>query len=204
MSGSQLSSLSSRQQEAQNRGEGLWLLSLGDLLTLLLGFFIALIGSSPLNPAVRSTNSEHSTSNSGGGSSRLSDAEVGTAIAELDMQTPETPVRHVVFGEDDFEAMGMSMRDGVYGSRVSAAIPESYRVSGMLIESCGGVSGASGASGWDGAAARALAVRGQAIDSGMDAKLIKVRLLGPDCAALGVGSETNPLMRIEFATVADG
>lgn len=194
-----LSALSSRPIESN------WLLSFGDLLTLLLAFFISVFSLSPLNPAVRSAkNSERheqlSTDSRSDKPGFIPRAIPGTALADIGSgaRSPTQDVRASKAEHLDIWLSAADFEEGTdeLGIRAQArirtqVIGNSYRVLGIKIQSCSELPPELEDIGWMASSRRILALRRQFLDAGVGAEQLRYRVLGSDCTGLREGAQAG-------------
>jgi hypothetical protein len=189
-----------------------WLVSLGDLLTLLLCFFLAVVSMSPLNPAV-----EREMKAAQNQSDMVSDAPLpaegpvqmpdkaamsaaGTPLAKSIHESELAgPAVNVEFTASDFPGREFTLMSDAVLKLKREIDANVYPVREVLIESCGGESTAGRqASGWNESVRRAFILRGQLIDSRIADSIIKVRLVGGNCKVLNSDGKGEVSARVKL------
>lgn len=199
-----------------------WFLSFGDLLTLLLCFFLTILSFSPLNPNRElGSVSEKSQTVTAGESLRaaggVQNAVAGTALANLGLgdEKATLPVNASVveglrfwFEESDFVGLGWELSEQSAGRLKNQVVGTAYATKRVTIESCLEAAAVGEETAWAGSISRILTLRSQLIDAGIPAGLFRYRVLGPYCNEVrAVGSQETarpqaPVSRIsiEFET----
>lgn len=121
-----------------------WLVSFGDLLTLILCFFITLISLSPLNPHMagsKDRDKPESYAEVNGASAEKTAAEQSGIPFALNKEKngAENLKRHylsVRFDESDFEFDGELLRPAAAEKIKKLVPPEAYRPARLTVESC--------------------------------------------------------------------
>lgn len=166
-----------------------WLLSLGDLLTLLLCFFLCLVASSPLNPSYHRGNP-------------VLDKEIGddpypavpTVESQFESGTPfaisfnGATYKEFTLLQNHFGDSGEFSNESKI-SALSVMDLDRYELEKATIETCTPAEGGARETDWYSALNHALSTRSQLIDSGIDEKRIEVSVLGPWCGVLGARYE---------------
>ena len=136
-----------------------WLVSFGDLLTLLLCFFVTIIAQSPLNP--RSAKSE----------ALREKQEAGTEFAP---SVSRSLFKTLTLSQQDFQKDS----GGIAQALKSSVILDGYEVSKASLSSC---SPGVGETSWFEATKQALSLRRQLIDAGVASPRIEISVRGPNC-----------------------
>lgn len=175
-----------------------WMLSFGDLLTLLLCFFLSVLSLSPLNPANENRinvkeNQEVIQPKQDQPSVTRSNPGSGTALAKLStaggVLTPEqkasdSNMLELLLSQDDFEGLGWDLKAESQLRVKNQVIGTAYPVRRVTIESCFGSVPGSEETAWAGAISRILSLRSQLIDGGLNPNLFAYRPQGPNCNEL--------------------
>jgi len=162
-----------------------WYLSFGDLLTLLLAFFITTITLSPLNPA------------SGG---RYSAAESGTTIALDPLSGSGTrnanianKTRQLVhfMSSTAFLSHNGDLTPEAQDEIKKLVVAEGYRIERAQIELCQNPNSGTDFDPWLLTESQISGLARQLVDIGVDQQALKLRVLGPHCNALLSPSEES-------------
>jgi flagellar motor protein MotB len=148
-----------------------WLISFGDLLTLVLCFFISVISLSPLNPGVKAP------------------AKPGIQLADnkknIQAETSGNKSLSLSIFEKDLAASEVSITDAAIERLKNQVSPAGYKTREVKVETCwrSGESDLSGS--WEKTLGLLGGLRRQVFDAipGMDAKKILFRNLAADCEA---------------------
>jgi flagellar motor protein MotB len=202
-----MSSSAARNDLSERAIHSNWILSFGDLLTLLLCFFLSIISFSPLNPAnnvpviVEEDQPVEQVS-----TNVLPDAptgsEPGTALANLTSSDAElTPERNRSYfsglrfwlNESDYSGLGWEPSEEAAKRIKNQVVRTSYQPKRVTIESCfdAGVKGAETV--WAGSISRILNLRSQLIDAGLPSGSFEYRVLGPHCNGLRTQETQDPV-----------
>jgi hypothetical protein len=161
------------------------MVSFGDLLTLLLCFFIAIVafhrhGSSqiPANDVPDTGNHEEKID---AGHFYQQDPSDGTPLALLPVSSPGTVLR---LEPADFGGQEEQMTDEAEHWFRTAIKSEDYSLTAVRLEVCGNTSPGREDTGWYLSMRRALAMRRQLVDAGFALEGFEIELLGPDCSKL--------------------
>lgn len=142
----------------------IWLLSFGDLVTLLLGFFVAIIAFALQNPPQPQGKAEIV-------------AAGGTTIAEDIANNPSRlSVREVQLLESSFDPITGELRGDDAKALIEQLNLSSIEVESVLIESCFNGQGAERESVRFAIMGRALAIASQIVDAGVGAESIQIEL----------------------------
>lgn len=171
-----------------------WLTSFGDLLTLLLCFFICIVSLSRKDPAAIIGPQDVMRWND----KKFDQARVeangetvgGITIAPLTGE-PEKITLH--FGREDFAANGEKLSSQAVEWMKSAMFVEGYRTAPQEIVACGHSGAPRESADWYRAMQRVFNLRGQLIDAEITTQGIALQVLGSDCSSLqakGSGSES--------------
>ena len=166
---------------------GSWLISFGDLLTLLLCFFLTIVSFGPLNPkATLPIKGVTSQSNSvtgpepGVGVGKLG---AGTQVAQSRTSSTENQKElRLVFNVEDFLEPTEKLVPAKVIELQKLIKTDGYSVGRVRLESCSELK--SDDQGWFQALSRGFYLRGQFIDAGIEPKRIELRVVGRNCAAL--------------------
>ncbi|MBN8548945.1 MAG: hypothetical protein J0M12_06495 [Deltaproteobacteria bacterium] len=209
--------MSSSSSEASGRSiHSNWMLSFGDLLTLLLCFFLSIISFSPLNPAHKSSEKVDKKQ----GVTKSKEHEVapapaqtvdGTQLANLEGSDEKTTLlanMSVVDGlrlwlqESDYAGLGWELGEGAAARLKSQVVRTAYAPKRVTIESCLESTLIGDETAWAGSISRILSVRSQLIDAGFKPGIFRYRVMGPHCAEIRAGGSgetaeaTNAVSRI--------
>lgn len=170
-------------------GSSAWLVTFGDLLTLLVCFFITIISHSTFNPA--------------DGVAEGVKADSGTAIAILPVETPDSLELSLRFRERDFRANGVRMQVSARRRLKKAVNLEGYALTNGVIESCAKAADHNEEGNWALSVRRAFSLRSQVIDAGLTAEGVALRFLGESCGLLKPAG-SRALMRLNLAKIEAG
>ena len=163
-----------------------WLTSFGDLLTLLLSFFIAVIGLSPLNPAVKAKLTiDGNKTNSVSDENRVHQDNSGTHVAKIEeKQTSQRAFKSSLlrFARRDFVLNRDGFRRSAKWRLKKTVVLNGYAASRVLLMTC---SGNPIGEPWSRSEELALLLRRQLIDAGIKSALIKMQVFGPHCQRVG-------------------
>lgn len=108
----------------------------------------------------------------------------------------------MILFEEDFDDKLLGL-EAVKAERAKeVALSEGYAKAGIVVEACEPVENGERGGGWSTSAARALTIRGQLIDAGVEPGRISARLLGPACAVIAPdGAGRMALARLSFEKV---
>lgn len=178
-----------------------WLVSFGDLLTLLLCFFIALIvltreATPPASAAEPVTPSQLSRIEVPGAVAALPRPPGTTLAANLEEQSRF----ELLFEEGDFEADGTALSSAARERIENAFAFAAYTPKPVRIVACGGGRGESTDAGWLESMQRLLELRSQLLDAGADMGRAELEPAGPYCNRIGGQQEQPPraLIVLEF------
>lgn len=173
------------------KGNQGWLISFGDLLTLLLCLFIANYQTvrEPQSRSDSVTIQNHSEkSNIAQNEAKtIQKMTSGTHIAKLPVNRSN---EELLFFESDFEVESGKLTDLALQRIELLEIPEGYEVETLHLRLCSRT--AEGLS-WHETTKRALALQGQLIDTAFGKQPISFEPLGADCDALQVHGKGNPV-----------
>ncbi|MCB0334158.1 MAG: hypothetical protein KDD55_11700 [Bdellovibrionales bacterium] len=159
-----------------------WLVSFGDLLTLLLCLFLFQFSNSnikeeqegPKDGVTHSNNMEDLSE----GISEYGTHERGTLLAQLE---DGTPVVESVFVEDEFALQDYTLNEEGRGRLKNVVIPEGYGLQRISLVTFSCEESSPEALRWLQATGRALSIQRQLIDDGYERAQIAVQVLGPHC-----------------------
>ncbi len=175
-----------------------WLTSFGDLLTLLLSFFIAVIALSPLNPAVKDGLSVGKHEINSVIEPRLTKkSSDGTYVAKLSqVKGAKRGLKSLLlrFSGRDFVLNRNGFRRMAERRLRKAVSLGGYATGLALVGTC---STALGEDAWSRSEEYALALRRQLIDAGVKSAGVKMQVFGPHCQR--VGSE-GTLATVSFSS----
>ncbi|MDC0359073.1 hypothetical protein OAO01_09675, partial [Oligoflexia bacterium] len=183
-----------RRDAVQNRlsfSNSRWLTTFGDLLTLLLCFFLCVITFSPpttqQETPLHNTSSRNLTRNQPEAVEPKPDQPAGTLIAPLMSEFKALEIR---FTEADY-IEGTTRLSGSALARLRNEInSDGYRAMEMLIAACAPDHSAGSAQSWFSSTGRVFNLRGQLLDARMDTTGLQLQVLGAQCAGLGAGLES--------------
>lgn len=170
-----------------SKPSAIWLISFGDLLTLLLCFFLSIVSFGPLNPNVELPKSDLTTrTNSSALPAEQKITRPGTRFA-LKTHGRFAAARHfgelkLQIAEEEYTDLGGRLYEAAQQRLIKAVKSDSYRVVAAEVSSCSALS--SERSGWFQSVSRALEMRRQLVDAGISAQAVKVRVLGSNCSGL--------------------
>jgi len=161
----------------------IWLISFGDLLTLILGFFVAVVSQTPLNPAFKPPINQESLLQNG---VEIPKSEAGTVAGT---QFAKAKAKKQVFkgfilrlSERDFVQSKNSLRRRAQYQLKKRVRLVAYRLSTARIESC---TEGLGNQSWLGSIERTLLIRRQLLDAGVAPRAIELGALGGNCRHFG-------------------
>ncbi len=165
--------------QLNNNKRGTWLTSFGDMLTLILCFFLTVVSLGPLNTASARNNEDKLTKNK---------HNLGTTIAksEEDELRKEISFEETVFSSNpDNQIFGLS-------ELVNELIDtETYRIKSVSIETCNAELETKEGQSWHVSMQRALALNSQLIDTKIATPKVSLRAVGPWCALLAKPDTTG-------------
>lgn len=178
-----------------------WMLSFGDLLTLLLCFFLSILSFSSLNPSNDRAQKHDKVQGVGGPEPILADTEgrqtaAGTQLANLEGSDEKAtlPANASVvnglrlwFGESDYVGLGWELSEVAIQRLKSQVVRTAYAPKRVTIESCLGSTVIGDETAWAGSISRILGLRSQLIDAGLAPGTFRYRVLGPYCDVLLAG-----------------
>lgn len=168
-----------------------WEMTFGDLLTLLLCFFVWLIPFSVQHATEkRHSNQDISEENIVPRNSEGEIAAHGTPFAPSAMRDNQVEVR---FAAQDFAENDFSLAPEMKGHLKKQLLSGDYELNSVLVESC---AGAENSEPWFDSMQRGLMVRGQLIDAGFRPGALRLRLLGPHCSALRRAGEQETVVLV--------
>ncbi|MCB0311063.1 MAG: hypothetical protein KDD42_07500, partial [Bdellovibrionales bacterium] len=167
-----------------------WLVSFGDLLTLLVCFFIAILSASPMNPANSTSASSVSAQNYDEKVRRwlrsTSRLRSGTTLANYTDETgPNSDLikLRIDLGNQSFLQNGVTLEPKTRRQLKRVIALQGYELQTAAISSCSTEGGAALEKAWFVSMDRALEVRRQMIDTGVANKRIELEVVGPFCQA---------------------
>ncbi|NLF25097.1 MAG: hypothetical protein GX589_05495 [Deltaproteobacteria bacterium] len=161
----------------------LWLVSFGDLLTLMLCFFLSLIAFGPLNRGFQMESAKLTLET-------RKAIQVLKVPRELARQPGITiafsrdgkPSLKIAFGEEDFQKEREELLPTVLERMVSIVKSVQYDISEVKIEACRIDARGSAGGGWQAGSRMALGIRSQLLDAGIKSASLKLRSPGGHCA----------------------
>ncbi len=163
--------------------ENIWLTSFGDLLTLLLCFFLATLSGSSLNPLSPAGIERIKSGNHSSFMLKLYSSKqplaYGTSIAQLSDGVLELTA---TFFSDDFVTLGETLSQNAE-RRFPDVVPSGYTLEAVEVSTCYPSETGSISTSWLGSITRAKALSRQLIDRGFGS--IREEILGPNCRTLG-------------------
>ncbi|RMG42260.1 MAG: hypothetical protein D6719_06870 [Candidatus Dadabacteria bacterium] len=178
-----------------------WLVTFGDLLTLLLVFFLSIISFGNFgSPRITSNNyaSAHKNFKNPVRKEFLQrPGQTGITIAHLtDRDSPDGEVR-IVFKETDFESQSGVLLKKARKHLKKKVVTAAYLTEQAVVEACRANNGERDAAAWFVSAGRLLDLRSQLVDAGVDARRIYLRAVGRDCQTLSESrSDTDGLVAV--------
>ncbi len=175
-----------------------WLLSFGDLLTLLLCFFLSVLSLSPLNPAYKSPEkgkskqivneppSTEATGAAGKTSGGIELANSSGTVADPSVGSSANNFKQlsVWLTEADFREGNLELLPEAQERLKSQVFGSAYERVSVRIEGCAEVEQGRAEAAWAASLSRILTLRSQMIDAGIPATTLSYRVLGPDCETL--------------------
>ncbi len=159
-----------------------WLVSFGDLLTLLLCLFLFQFSNSsikePQNSSEDGVTHQNDTTELSQGISEYGTRHRGTLLAQLESGTP---VIESVFVTDEFILDNHTLRQEGADRLKNVEIPDGYGLENVSVLTFSCESSTPEALSWLESTGRALSIQRQLIDAGYDRKQIAVEVLGPHC-----------------------
>lgn len=177
--------------ESRRLRKRVWQTTFGDLLTLILCLFLVLIASNPvIKPAAREINSGTWNGNEPAAGHDSSAVGAGTTVAtEEDVKAPVA----VYLRGDDFVAVPLQLKQSAAENLKKQVRLGGYLASRALIRICGTEEQKKL---WWRLSERAMTIRRQLIDEGMDPEQVGVRLLGRACDQWA--PDVNAVVEISF------
>ncbi len=186
-----------------------WLVTFGDLLTLLLCFFIATMTLHPSHsPSTRRATARNSTIS---GKESVLDAgqrALGTTLAltqdrqSVLHQPPEEKIEvKVALSDDSFAQVRSKLSDTAKRKLNNAVFTDGYSVRAVVVHACADKKRYAAEETASLSVERALKVRGQLIDSGVAPEVVRVRALGEQCAALPAHARGGNAVVVEITQV---
>ncbi|MEZ4753955.1 MAG: flagellar motor protein MotB [Bdellovibrionota bacterium] len=179
-----------------------WLVTFGDLLTLLLTFFVMSIAIGGQNETATAENiqkNQISTKEN----SQLEEIEVIPRLVKLSgtniaIQTLRTPLKEVGLDESDFntESDHLTAKAAQRLRAILSARKDEF--STVRLELCGGLGGYATEVSWYKSISRALFVQSQLVDAGISKSQLAIRPLGPHCELLKDDAEKQLVGRIKL------
>ena len=171
--------------KTQNSKPCLWLVSFGDLLTLLLCFFLSLIALGPLNRRYQKDQARQTPE-----TRRViqmlklpiqAAEQAGIAIA---FSRSGSPSLRFVFNEIDFPADADGLLPAVLERMTNVVKSTDYQIEQISIEVCQNSVGAPVEGSWSESALRSLSLKSQLLDAGIKGGMVRLRSLGAHCDGL--------------------
>jgi hypothetical protein len=187
-----------------SKPNAIWLISFGDLLTLLLCFFLSIVSFGPLNPhATLPKNELTARSDSTPSTSAYKKTPAGTGFA-LKTHGRFAAARHfgelkLQIAEEEYTDLGGTLSEEAQKRLESAVKSSGYSVLAASVSSCSALGSVS--SGWFQSISRSLQVRRQLVDAGVSAQAVTVRALGSSCLGLVPNSDQAHLAGETVRTV---
>lgn len=167
----------------------LWLVTFGDLLTLMLCFFLATISLRPLYVSPHSSVTERKAETFRTKPDAAVGAETaGTRLAATQLEPsvpqPEEIEVSVALTEASFAGSPAYFSRTVRAQLRKAVFTDGYDLRTVTVHACAGNRRYAAGQTASLSVERALRVRGQVIDMGVAPQAVRIRALGRDCAAL--------------------
>lgn len=188
-------------------GPHLWLVSFGDLLTLLLCFFLSIITFGPLGSGPRKLPSngldpqvvQSKVDLRGTQTAR----ESGTMLAIHDSGSMQI---ELMLTEADFKKTPFEVNREAWNRLQSEIALDSYGDGAVVVETCSSLHGSASAKARFISMSRALAIRSHLIDAGLGSSSLKLRSVGEFCSVLRGRTidDENIVARITFTTTEAG
>lgn len=183
-----------------------WLTSFGDLLTLLLCFFISILAVSPLNPnmpvAISETDGTVSKASLIGQVGTATARRAGIAIANDSSKVAANfgwLLQAIELRASDFLPSGLGLQPGAISRLENALLASDYRLALALIGVCESQVWQAGLGQDQVLALRAAPIYRQMIDAGVAAKLTSFELVD-DCEGDSSGADNQQLLaRVRLA-----
>lgn len=190
--GVQYYTLSSSSRRRGSTTVASWWVSFGDLLTLLLCFFLALVGFGTLRISVPATlSNEPGRGNSELGQAKFISQGDGTPFALYESEPVVVSLR---YAERDYAADQEMLTAEAAGKLKTEVSKSPYDITAVHVETCATVPGKGAGHSWLHAMSRGMALRSQVFDAGVSAELITLRVLGGHCEVLGAGIDEAPVV----------
>ncbi|MCB0317512.1 MAG: hypothetical protein KDD56_02060 [Bdellovibrionales bacterium] len=173
----------------------LWLVSFGDLLTLLLTFFVMTIAISGKGATEDTDKTTLTPKNPAEVVEHQRQAEIfvlsGTKIATYPYRTE---VREIGLREIDFNTEADELTQDAKKRLRQVLTTRKDVLSPVRLEVCGGLGGYATEVSWFKSIGRALFVSSQLFDAGIPKALLEVRPLGPHCSLLNQAGKSEALV----------
>ncbi|MBX7144922.1 MAG: hypothetical protein K1X79_10760 [Oligoflexia bacterium] len=167
----------------------LWLMSFGDLLTLVLAFFVSLIALSPLNPKVNLPHKPGTT---------IASSEPASPKGALMDEDSNTEGLTLYLNSGDFEAGGTALSEGGR-SKVKTFIQSAgYEVNQATIADCAGGTADEGQASWNSSMNRLLGLHRQFIDALPSSTRLMLQTWGNTCGGSNATEQARPLAMIRL------
>lgn len=167
----------------------IWIVSFGDLLTLLLCFFLLALSLSPLNPAVRRTINNSETYLDKSVTTKASSAAPGTPLANSKIEGGDLTLLKYDFAPEDFlEPSGALSASGLEKAK-RIVVPGGWKVRSVSIELCGPQSGEGASADYSAALNKAMAIRRQLFDAGFERSGLRLSANSEGCSTAKVSLE---------------
>lgn len=171
-----------------------WHLSFGDLITLLMTFFITTISLSPLNPATRNRVQSADTT----GTSIALKAKEGSRLAQAGIVNDYKELI-IQLQDSDFIDQAELVKPEVMLEIKNSIKADGYIVEQLILAACFKSEWLQQELVWEASKQRTLALASQLIDSGLSNDVLELRVLGPNCAALkSPRAEVSAQLAVKF------
>ena len=160
-----------------------WLTSFGDLLTLLLCFFLLQFSTTPKENSVPGgevvENHDQSQEHATAGLTPYGWSPRGTLLAKPSTGSPlvEREFRREMFSQETFE-----LNEDAGEELKNLVIPVGYEIDRAFITTCGDRTDQSESLAWTAATGRALSLQRQLVDVGISQRKLEIEVLGPHCS----------------------
>ena len=165
-----------------------WLISFSDLLTLLLCFFLCLAAFGRFDGTLRQANSKISQDNlNTNGVPNAASSVVtsgGTVVANKSIEAGSL---QALLTEADFGSDGSEVKSSGQDKLKKLLETVAYKPTAVLIETCGVRVDRENERAWLQGMSRAVALKGQLLDAGIDGQRLIFRNVGPHCEVIEGG-----------------
>lgn len=122
-------------EQAEHKSS-IWIVSFGELLTLLLCFFLLAMSLSPLNPAVRSARDKSGTIIDKSGTNNATSGAPGTRLAISKIEGGDLTLLQHRFAPGDFDQSSGALSESGLEKAKRIVVPEGYDLKRISVEFC--------------------------------------------------------------------